>query len=367
MSSSVGAEGKLKFAVLGCGSIGPTHAGAIKQIADAELLAVADVLADRARAMAEKFAVSRVYRNERELLADKEIDVVCVCTPSGMHAEHTIAALRAGKHVIVEKPMEVSLEACDRMIAAQKESGRQLSIICQHRFDAASRLVKDAIDNGKLGKLVMADASVRWWRTQGYYDSGDWRGTWRLDGGGALMNQGIHTLDLLQWLAGPVKSITAHTRTAAHQNIEVEDCVVAALEFASGAIGSITATTAAYPGFPVRLDLYGTEGSAVLEGDRLHTLALKNGQTFTSQKAASHAISVARGGTASVKDEAGPRDSEKEEGEVWGDAHRAQIQDVIRAIRSGGTPLIDGTSGRRPVEIILGIYQSAQTGRTVLL
>ncbi|MBC8101900.1 MAG: Gfo/Idh/MocA family oxidoreductase [Cytophagales bacterium] len=362
---------KLRFGVIGCGAIGPTHAGAIAQIKDAELVAVADVNADRAREMAEKFGVGKVYSSDQDLLSDGEIDAVCLCTPSGMHADGAVAALLAGKHVIVEKPMEISLEACDRMIAAEDSTGKKLAIISQHRFDAATLLVKEAIDSGKLGSLVLADATVKWWRTQEYYDSGDWRGTWAMDGGGALMNQGVHTVDLLQWLAGGVSSLFAYTRTAAHERIEVEDIAVAALRFENGAVGTLTATTAAYEGFPVRIDLYGTEGTAVLEGDRLKTLKFKTGEEFHGEAAAAHALSVASGGTASVKNQAAVRletnTAVADPGAVWGDAHRAQIEDFIAAIRTGGKPLIDGRAGKRPLEIILGAYRSSRTGQPVTI
>jgi UDP-N-acetyl-2-amino-2-deoxyglucuronate dehydrogenase len=364
---------KIRFGVIGCGSIGPTHCGAILQIDDAELAAVADVVAEKAEKVAKKFDVTRVYHSDAELLADPEIDAVCICTPSGMHAEGAIAAMRAGKHVVVEKPMDVSLEACDRMIAAEDETGKKLAIISQHRFDAATVLVKQAIDSGKLGKIVLADATVKWWRTQGYYDSGDWRGTWAMDGGGALMNQGVHTVDLLQWLTGGVATLYAQTRTAAHERIEVEDVAVAALTFHNGAVGTLTATTAAWDGFPVRIDIYGTEGTAIIEGDRLKTLRFKSGEEYQSEEAAVHALSVAKGGTASVKDEAATRltvssgSAAADPGAVWGDAHRAQIEDFLHAIRTGGKPLIDGREGKKPLEIILGVYRSARTGLPVNL
>ncbi len=360
-------EGKLRFGIIGCGSIGPTHAGAINQIADAELVAVSDVIAERAEKVAQKYGVARVHDSHRALLADPDIDIVCVCTPSGMHADNAVEALRAGKHVIVEKPMDVSLEACDRLIAAEDETGKKLTIISQHRFDAATLLVKEAIDAGRLGRIVLADATVKWWRTQQYYDSGEWRGTWQWDGGGALMNQGVHTVDLLQWLTGGVSSLYAHTRTAAHERIEVEDVAVAALTFENGAVGTMTATTAAYDGLPVRIDIFGTEGSAIIEGDRLKMLKLKNGEEYASEQAAAHALSVAMGGTASVKDEAATRAATAEAGAVWGDAHRAQIEDFMRAVRTNGKPLIDGRGGRKPIEIIKSVYQSARTGQPVTL
>lgn len=364
---------KIRFGVIGCGAIGPTHCGAILQIEGAELVAVSDIVAEKTQKAAKKFDVSRVYQSDVELLADPDIDAVCVCTPSGMHADGAVAAMRAGKHVVIEKPMDVSLEACDRLIAAEDETGKKLAIISQHRFDAATVLVKQAIDSGKLGRIVLADATVKWWRTQGYYDSGDWRGTWAMDGGGALMNQGVHTVDLLQWLTGGVATLYAQTRTAAHERIEVEDTAVAALTFNNGAIGTLTATTAAWDGFPVRIDIYGTEGTAIIEGDRLKTLRFKNGEEYQSEEAAVHALSVAKGGTASVKDEAATRltvssgSAAADPGAVWGDAHRAQIEDFINAIRTGGKPLIDGREGKKPLEIILGVYRSARTGLPVNL
>ena len=362
---------KLRFGIVGCGTIGPTHAGALRQIADADLVAVADTDIARAEEMARRFDVTSVYSSDRDLFADPEIDAVCLCTPSGMHADGAIAALEAGKHVVVEKPMDISLEACDRMIAAADRSGKKLTVISQHRFDAASRTVKEAIEAGLLGRIVLADASVKWYRTQAYYDSGDWRGTWAFDGGGALMNQGVHTVDLLQWLVGGVASLFAYTSIgAAHERIEVEDIAAATLRFENGAIGTITATTAAFDGFPVRIDIFGTEGTAILEGDRLKVLKRKDGSSFDSQEAAEHAVAVARGGSASVQHEAATRlagGAEADQGAVWGDAHRAQLEDFIQAIRIDGTPLIDGRAGRRALEIILGVYRSSQTGQPITL
>ncbi len=365
-SASTPPQSPLRFGIVGCGSIGPTHAGAIAQIGDAQLVAVADLLPDRAESMAKKFNVTSVYQKQEDLIADPHVDVVVICTPSGLHAGGAVKALQAGKHVIVEKPMEVSLAACDRMIAAQRSSGKKLTVISQHRFDLASRVVKDVIDSGKLGRVILVTGSVKWWRTQNYYDSGDWRGTWQWDGGGALMNQGVHTVDVLQWLAGGgVNRVYAQTRTAAHSRIEVEDIAVATLEFANGAVGTFVATTAAYDGLPARMDIFGTEGSAIIEGDRLKQMTLKTGESYISERAAAHAVSVARGGTASVKDDAGHRADDAEVGAVWGDAHRAQIEDFIAAIRQDTSPLIDGRGGREPLEVILAIYESARSGLPV--
>jgi predicted dehydrogenase len=362
--ATVESTGKLRFGIVGCGGVGPTHAGALLRIDEAQLVAVADLIPERARELAAKVGIRKVYQSDAELADDPEIDVVCICTPSGLHAEHAVRAMRAGRHVVVEKPMDVGLEACDRMIAAQRETGRKLTIISQHRFDPATRLVKDAIDAGKLGRIILADGAVKWWRKQDYYDSANWRGTWAMDGGGALMNQGVHTVDVLQWLVGGIESVFAHTLTAAHE-IETEDIAVAALKFNCGAVGTLTTTTAAYPGLPARIDIYGTQGSAVIEGDRLKHMVLKDGQTFTAEDAARDAISVAQGGTASVKDEAARRAAFGDKKPGWGDAHRVQLLDLIRAIREDSQPLLDGLAARKPVEAVLAMYQSAITQRSV--
>ena len=363
---------RVRFGLVGCGVIGPTHAAAIGQIADvAELVAVADVNLDRAKALAAKFGITKVYASDDALIADKDVDAVAFCTPSGLHADGVVKALRGGKHAIVEKPMEVSLAACDRMIAAERETGNKLAIISQHRFDHATVFVKDAVSSGKLGKLVLADMSVKWFRTQQYYDSGDWRGTWAMDGGGCLMNQGVHTVDLLQYLAGPVESVYARMATAAHERIEVEDVVVASLKFKSGAIGTLTASTSCFSGQPARLDLYGTHGSAIIEGDTLKYFKLTDGTTVTAAQASAHAQKVASGGTASVQDDGQTRlageNAANDPGAVWGDAHAAEFRDFANAIRTGGQPLIHGAEGRKPIEIIMAVYDSASSGREVVL
>ncbi|MCS7033764.1 MAG: Gfo/Idh/MocA family oxidoreductase [Phycisphaerae bacterium] len=351
---------RLRFGIVGCGAIAPTHASAIRQLGHI-VAAVADPLTHRARRLAEQFAVPRVYADAAELAADPELDVVCVCTPSGLHAEHGVAALSAGKHVIVEKPMDVSHDACDRLIRAADRADRKLSVISQHRFDAASLLAYRLIQSGELGQIVLATADVKWWRSQQYYDEGDWRGTWRFDGGGALMNQGIHTVDLLQWLCGGVRAVRAATATLAHQRIEVEDVAVLSLELTNGAPASLVATTAAFDGQPVRIEIHGTGGSILLEGDNLKRVALTSGQVFQTHAAAEHAIRIAQGGTAAVRDEAVTRPTAPP-GAAWGDAHRAQIEDFVRCVLEGGRPLIDGPSGRQPVLIALAAYESARRG-----
>lgn len=360
----------LSFALVGCGSIAPTHAKALAALpADARLTHCCDTNAALADAFAAQFGLKTATFDE--ILANTAIDAVTFCTPSGLHASLGARALAAGKHVVIEKPMEITPAACEPLLAAQRASGRKLAVISQHRFDPASRQVRATLDRGELGNLILAEARVPWFRTQEYYDSGDWRGTWALDGGGCLMNQGVHTVDLLLWLAGPVKTVYAQMRTAGHERIEVEDVVTATLTFANGAIGSLMATTSAYPGFAVTLSLHGTLGSALIEGDELKTLAIKGRETIHGHAATAHALQVATGGTKSATAHAAsaaiPETPSAPDAWSWGDAHRAQFADFIHAVRTNGTPLVDGVAGRAAVALINAVYESARTGRVVSL
>lgn len=370
----------LRFALVGCGVIAPTHVRALKQLAGhAELVAVSDVVAERAAALAEEFGLTAV--DYADVLADPTIDAVSVCTPSGLHAAVGVPALLAGKHVIVEKPMEVTVEACDLLLDAQRVSGATLGVICQHRFDPASVLVKAAVDDGELGRLVLADCRVPWYRSQEYYDSGDWRGTWELDGGGCLMNQGVHTVDLLRWTCGPVRSVYAQARTASHERIEVEDVICATVVFENGALGTVVGSTSAYPGFPARLAVHGTNGGAVIEGDRLATLAVMGKESLGGETANAHALHVAMGGTraatravneaaeatAARSDAAASDLVSVDPADVWGEAHRRQLLDFVDAARQGRAPLVDGIEGRNAVELVRAIYASARTGEVVTL
>ena len=331
----------------------------------ARLVACCDSVPERAGALAARFGLD--VCDFDDLLAADGIEAVSICTPSGTHADLGGRALRAGKHVIIEKPMDISLDACDRLLTAQRESGRRLAVISQHRFDQASRTVKAALDEGMLGRMVFAEAHVPWFRTQDYYDSGDWRGTWALDGGGALMNQGVHTADLLRWLGGPVETVYAQARTLAHERIEVEDVVAATVTFASGAVATLSASTALYPGFPVRLAVYGTEGSAIIEGDMLHTLTTKSGTSGGGEAAHAHALQVATGGTKAATASAGSLTAASDPAAVWGEAHRAQFADFLHCCRTGETPVVDGAEGRKAVELVLAVYESARTGQVVRL
>ncbi len=276
--------------------------------------------------------------------------------PSGAHAEIGVQAAAAGKHIVLEKPIEVTLEAAARLIAASHKHGITLSVISQHRWDAGVQALKGLVDSGKLGRLVLGDAIVKWYRTQQYYESGDWRGTRELDGGGALMNQGVHYVDLLQWVMGPVERVFARTRTSAHEHIEVEDIALAVLSFASGAVGVIECSTAVYPGLSERLEVTGTGGTAIVEAGELKIRELKAEKGETSPYGGKVQTSTDSSSGAA----ANPAD-------ISYLGHREQLRDVLHAIESGGRPAIDGAEARKPLEIILAVYESARTGRDVSL
>lgn len=342
------------FGIIGCGMIARFHAKAIADVPDARLVACFDSYTPAA----EKFATEagcRNYTKLEDMLADPAVQYVTIGTPSGAHMEPAVAAASAGKHVIVEKPLEITLARCDAIINACEKNNVKLSAVFPSRFHESSRQMKWAIDEKRFGKVTLGDSYVKWFRTQQYYDSGAWRGTWKLDGGGALMNQAVHSVDLLTWLMGPVVEVTAHTTTLAHERIAVEDICVATLRFASGALGVIEATTAAFPGYLKRIEIHGTEGTAVMEEEDIKTwdFAGKHPRDEAIQKRMAESRST--GGGASDPTAIGHH------------GHAMQFADVVSAVKSGGKPAIDGHEGRRSVEIILAIYKAAETGQAVKL
>ena len=338
----------LNFALVGCGVIAPCHARCISELEDARLAAVCDIVGAKAQKLAETYPAD-IYIDYHELVHREDIDIVNVLTPSGLHAEVGIAAAKAGKHVIVEKPMDVSLAKADALIEACHQAGVKLCCISQHRFDFAIQDLKQAIASGKLGRLNYCGSYTQWYRSQNYYDSGDWRGTWALDGGGALMNQSIHYVDMLQYVMGPVEEVYAHTAALAHVRIEVEDIAVATVKFRSGAVGVIEGMTLAYPGFCARLEVFGADGGVIIENDQIKDWHLRSGEKYERQPAEAHLIV----GTTSA--------------DIWHHSHRRQIADMMQAIWEDREPLSNGPEGRKPLEIVLAIYQSARTHKPVKL
>ncbi len=347
---------KFRFGIIGCGANGAVHAEAIAQLPDAQLVAVADISPERARQLATVYG-SALYTDVPEMLSREQLDIVIVCTPNGEHGEQACQAMRSGRHVIVEKPMEVSHAAIEEMLHTQHLTRVKLAVTSQHRFDPATIQVYNLVEEQAFGRLVLGTATVPWWRPQTYYDDG-WHGTWRFEGGGALMTQALHSIDLLQWLMGPVKSVYGYIDTQVHR-METEDVAVAILHFASGALGTIAATTGAYPGVTTRIELFGAEGSAVIENDTLAYLQLARDD---------------RGEVASTGTTPGPKKQESNANSIAQEraarslrSHVLQTADMMRAIREDGAPLVDGQAGRQPVEIILGIYESVRTRKEVLL
>ena len=346
---------RVGFGIIGCGNIGPLHAEAISQVRGARLVAVADVVEESARKLARQYGAEPYAYYERMLERD-DVDAVSLCVPSGLRVEIAEECAAAGKHILAEKPLEVTTKRIDHLIHTAAKAGVKLGCIFQSRFADGSIRIRKALDQGRFGKLVLGDAYIKWYRSQDYYDSGAWRGTRKLDGGGVLMNQGIHQLDLLLWFMGPVKWVRAHTRLVGHEGLEVEDLACATLEFENGAMGCIEGSTAVWHGHPARVEVHGTQGSVVLEDNELTFWQ------FAKEKRADKRIRERLGQESALGSGAGdPMANLKSEG------HRRNIQDFVKAIQEDRPPAIDGKEGRRAVELIEAIYRSASSGKVVRL
>ncbi|MEO5997788.1 MAG: Gfo/Idh/MocA family oxidoreductase [Chitinophagaceae bacterium] len=342
------------FGIVGAGVIAHFHAKAIAAITNADLIGVSSINKDKSDQFAGKYNCAAYYTLD-ELLSNPEIDVVCICTPSGVHLEPAISCIEAGKHCLIEKPLEVTLERCDQIIEAAKKKGLKLGVIFPTRFYEASKQLKRSVEEKRFGDLVLGDAYIKWSRSAEYYQSGKWRGTWRYDGGGALMNQGIHAVDLLQWYMGPVESVQSVAGNIRHKDIEVEDTIVSTLKFANGALGSIECSTAVFPGALKRIEIMGTEGTAILEESNL--IKWEFAKAKSEDKIVMKTLAAGNTSRGGVSDPA----------DISFVGHQKQIEDMIHSIQTGDNPLIDGLEGRKSVEIILAIYASARTGRQVNL
>ncbi len=342
------------FGIIGTGMIGDFHAKAIAAIEGATLVACMDSVPGKAKAFADRNG-GKPHESMDTFLSQPDLDIVTICTPSGAHLEPALAAIEAGRHLIIEKPIEISLERIDRIIEAANKRGVTVAGIFPSRFHEAPRMVKQAVDEGRFGRLTLGDAYVKWYRSPEYYAGGGWKGTWKLDGGGALMNQSIHAVDLLQWLMGPVERVSAYAATLAHQGIEVEDTAVAVLRFRNGAFGVIEGSTAAYPGFLKRVELSGMGGSAVIEEEDLKVWDFREKKPKDEEIRTRFMGRTATGGGAADPSAIGFH------------GHTMQFEDFIRALDEKGTPLVDGTEARKAVEIILAIYESARSGKEVKL
>ncbi|MBE6965212.1 MAG: Gfo/Idh/MocA family oxidoreductase [Ruminococcaceae bacterium] len=335
---------KLNFALIGCGAIAVHHVAAMEHVDGAEFVAVYGAIPEQAKAFGEKYGL-RVYDTLEEMLANPGIDVVTLCTPSGTHAELAIQAMTAGKHVVCEKPLALTNEDCAAVVEASRKYNRKCEVICQLRFAETVKAVKEAIDGGHLGKITNVSVNMKYWRTDEYYDASDWRGTWKYDGGGALMNQGIHGIDLLRFFMGSPVKISAICKTLAH-NIEVEDTAVAIMEYENGAVGTIAGTTSSYPGYARRFELCGTKGSIVMIEDTI--------EKWDIETLPKPLIDTGRTDFGSSDPNA-----------IDCRGHAKQFNDIVNAINNDVDVANGPESGAATVELILGIYEASRKGAQI--
>jgi predicted dehydrogenase len=359
----------LSVAIVGCGIIGLNHARAIARHPRLTITALVDAVRAAATTLADQveselgIARPAEYGSLPDAVAGSPIDLVVVCTPSGLHVRLAEEALAAGKHVVIEKPLDVSMPRAREIAALAAEAaarGLVVSVISQHRFDPSSVAVARAVHDGRFGRVTSGIASVAWWRSQEYYDSGQWRGTWELDGGGAIMNQGVHTVDLLVWFLGRPIEVYAHTALLAHERIEVEDVAVATVRFQSGALGVIHATTAAYPGLSVRVQVHGDRGSAIIDDDRLEYFSAAGDDAVdpTGAAARNQAAELVPAGELRGGDR-GP--------DVFIAGHLRQYADVVDAITDGREPGVRVEDALLSLAVVRAVYLSATLGRAVRL
>ncbi len=344
MSDTIG------FGIIGSGMISQFHADALRQVPGARLEAVYDRAPERARAFAEKNGC-RVVESFDALVADPAVRAVSITTPSGSHAEGAVPFLRAGKAVLCEKPLDVTREAIDAIVEAERTGGGVLAGVFQNRLSRGAIAIKAAIDAGRFGRLTLCSAYIKWWREQSYYSSSPWKGTWKLDGGGALMNQGIHAVDMLQWFAGLPEQVSAFYGTLAHE-MEAEDTLVAAMKFPSGALGVIEAATSAWPGTDLRIEIAGSRGYATLTQDKITRWDFADPLPEDEQ-------------IRSASDEGAIGGGASDPSAISTEGHRRLIEDLVHALREGRPPMIPGAEARKSVALALAIYESARQGKAM--
>lgn len=347
----------LGFAIVGCGMIARFHARALQDVPGTRVVA----LVSRRRENAEKLIADTgippcdFHADLDAALKHPDLDVVIITTPSGNHLEPAVAAARAGKHVVVEKPLEITPVRCDAIIDTCDRAGVKLCTIFPSRFGDANLELKRAVTAGRFGRLTLGETTCKWWRSQAYYDEGGWKGTQALDGGGALMNQAIHNVDLLLWMMGPVRRVAGFTATLAHDRIEVEDTAVACLQFESGALGVIQGTTSVFPGLPKTIGIHGDAGTVVVEQDDILKWEFKDAKPDDAAIKERFAVKVGASGGSSNP------------AAISHVGHARQLADFVTAIRTNSSPSVDGREGRRAVEVICAIYESATTGSAIEL
>lgn len=339
---------KVGFGIIGAGMISSFHAKSLQRLSNCYLVGVYDSYAPAAEKLAKEYG-ARAYSKLDEFLADQEIQAVTIAVPSGAHAEVAIPAAEAGKHIMCEKPLEITLDKVDAIIAACDANNVLLSPVFQSRFSKPVQLVKKAMQAGRFGRMVLASAQMRWYRNTAYYSGSSWRGTWDMDGGGALMNQAIHTIDLLIYVNGAPKEVFAFSGTLTH-SIEVEDNLCAVVKYRNGSFGTIEVSTSCAPGFPRRLEFSGSAGTVAFEEDKITRWE------FAKPLPEDEVITNELFGTASAAGGSAPMN-------ISSAGHAQQIEDLADSILTGRKPFLDGREGRRAIELICGIYESARTGK----
>jgi UDP-N-acetyl-2-amino-2-deoxyglucuronate dehydrogenase len=331
----------LNFGLIGCGRVAPRHIGSIHELSKARLVAVADIIESRAQRYASENGIA-AYTDYQRLIERDDLDIVNICTPSGLHAQIAIDAMQAGKHVIVEKPIALSIEEADRMIDTAKAEGVKLCVVLQNRYNPPIKDLRQIVDEGRMGKLLLGNATVRWYRPQEYYEDG-WHGTWSMDGG-ALMNQSIHHIDALQWFMGEVQSVFAFTGTLAHF-MEAEDTGVAVIRFKSGGLGVVEGSTITYPqNLEGSIALFGETGSVKVGGTALNRKVL-----WKIEGELEHERELL------TRDQVDPPS-------VYGNSHKSVIADMVEAVLEDRHPKTNGKEARKSVALVLAIYESARTG-----
>lgn len=342
------------FGIIGAGEIACVHARAINSIKNASLVGVTDINAGRASDFSRQYGCI-AFDKTSSLVSSPDIDIICICTPPGNHLEPALEAIAAGKHCIIEKPLEVTLSRCDTIIKASGDNHVLVAGIFPMRFLDIYREIKKASENHRFGKMVLGDVYVKWLRSQSYFYDVPWRGNFKISGGGVIMNQAIHSIDLLRWIMGEVVEVNAFSATIGHSGIDVEDTSIVNLRFENGALGVIEASTAIYPGAYKRLEILGTDGSVVIEEEKIITWRFKEENDEDRV--------ITQRFTASNKQGGGVSDPRA----ISDLGHIRQISDMIRAVETGCPPFIDAVEARKTIEIVIAVYESALTGKTVSL
>ena len=345
-------DGKLGYAVLGLG-IGMAHADAAYGSDRATLVAVCDIDEARLAKAQKKYAGVTAYTDFENLLADERVDVISICLPSAMHADFAVRAMEAGKHVLVEKPLDITPERAQLIEDARVRTGKICGVVHQNRFNVDMYPIREAVESGRLGKLILGTFAVKWYRDQSYYDRGGWRGTWEMDGGGSLMNQAVHTVDLMQWLMGDVESVTSHMGIYDHK-IDTEDTTASLIKFKNGAAATFVSTTCAYPGISTEIMLYGTGGSVEADADCLKTWKMKDAEDEDAEEE----TMLARYGGGNMM--AIPEDAARRFG------HDHVVRDMIDAVLDGRDPQVMPADALKAVKIVCAVYESAKTGKPVV-